>query len=173
MQNVRDAIRSRFPDTDVGRDGQAVVVRFADGEDPVDVVPGVYGGPGPNNYPKFFIPDGAGDWMPTSPQAHNKFIAERDGGGKLPNVARLAKWWRICRSPNVPLSGFHVEMLLANSGICTGVKSYARCFSELLDLLERRGGAALQDPIGVSGYIKAASTDAKRDQLRHVGRIIG
>ena len=166
MQNVRKALLSRFPDTDVGRDGQAVVVRFADGEDPVDVVPAVYVAAGANNYPTYAIPDGAGGWMESSPQAHNRYIGDRDGGGKLPNVARIAKWWKISREVEIPLSGFHVEMLLAGQGICLGVKSYAECFADLLDVLERRDCASLQDPLGVSGYISAAGTNGKRDQLR-------
>lgn len=165
MQTVRTALLARFPDTDVGRDGQAVVVHFADGEDPVDVVPAVYVGPGPGNYPKYLIPDGAGDWMETSPEAHNKYIELRSGGGKLPNVARIAKWWRLSREPEIPLSGFHVEVLLASQGICSGVKSYAQCFAELLDLLDRRECAALQDPLGVCGYLRSAATSAKRQQL--------
>lgn len=165
MQTVRKALLARFPDTDVGRDGQAVVVHFADGDDPVDVVPAVYIGPGPTNYPKYVIPDGARGWMETSPQAHNRYIELRSGGGKLPNVARIAKWWRLSRDVEIPLSGFHVEMLLASQGICSGVRSYAQCFADLLDLLDRRECAALQDPLGVSGYLRAAATDSKRETL--------
>ena len=165
MQTVRKSLLARFPGTDVGRDGQAVVVRFADGEDPVDVVPAAYVGPGPSNYPTYAIPDGEGNWMKTAPQAHNRYIELRNGGGKLPNVARIAKWWRISRDVEIPLSGFHVEMLLASEGICTGVKSYAECFADLLGVLQRRGCAALQDPLGVSGYIRAAASQSQRDQL--------
>ncbi len=165
MQTVRKALLARFPDTDTGRDGQAVVVHFAGGEDPVDVVPAFYIGSGPSNYPKYAIPDGAGGWMETSPQAHNRYIELRSGGGKLPNAARIAKWWRLSRDVEIPLSGFHVEMLLAAQEICSGVKSYAQCFADLLDLLDRRECAALQDPLGVSGYLRAAATDAKREQL--------
>jgi predicted nucleotidyltransferase len=165
MQTVRKALLARFPDTDAGRDGQAVVVQFAAGEDPVDVVPAFYIGAGPGNYPKYAIPDGAGGWMETSPQAHNRYIEFRSGGGKVPNVARIAKWWRLSRDVEIPLSGFHVEMLLANQELCSGVKSYAQCFADLLDLLDRRECAALQDPLGVSGYLRAAATTPKRKQL--------
>lgn len=165
MQTVRKALLARFPGTEIGRDAQAVVVRFADGDDPVDVVPAVYVDAGPGNYPKYAIPDGARGWMETCPEAHNRYIGLRNGGGKLPNVARIAKWWRLSRDVEIPLSGFHVEMLLASQDLCSGVKSYAQCFSDLLNLLNRRECAALQDPLGVSGYIHATATKAKRDQL--------
>jgi hypothetical protein len=51
---------------------------------PVDVVPGFYGESGedlPGNtkhYPIFYIPDGNGDWLATSPDAHNRFIHDEN-----------------------------------------------------------------------------------------------
>jgi signal transduction histidine kinase len=49
-----------------------------------------------------------------------KYIREADvrSGGKLRHVAQLMKHWRECRSPRVPLSSFHIEMLLVSARNC-------------------------------------------------------
>lgn len=84
LGNVRDELLRRYAFTNVTRDVHAVVVRFADNQHPVDVVPGFYWQHGgAKNYPVFAIPDGKGGWMLTSPQTHNKYIKdadERSGG---------------------------------------------------------------------------------------------
>ena len=96
---------------------------------------------------------------------HNRFIRDADeaSGGKLKNVAKLMKFWRLCRSPNVALSSFHIEMLLAETGICKGAKSYGQCFYELLAELARRECRGFMDPCEVSGMLSACDTEAKRD----------
>jgi len=162
LKNVRKQLESRFKNTDIGRDGQAVVVSFRDGDHPVDVVPAFFDGPGRDNYPVFKIPDGAGSWMKTSPGLHNKYIAEADilSGHKLRSTARLLKFWRTTRT--TPLNSFHIELLLAKEAICTVAKGLSECLADALQELTRRECRALQDPMGVSGWIPAANTDAMR-----------
>lgn len=166
LDEVRRQLEDRYTSTHVEKDGQAVVINFADGKYPVDVVPSFFKGPSAahNNYPVFYIPDGDGWWLESSPQAHNKYITDADtkSGGKLKNVARLLKYWRICRNPQIPINSFHIELLLAQTGTCVGIKSYAWCMYETFKLLHERDGRALQDPVGLSGLVKAANTEAKR-----------
>lgn len=166
LKNVRVQLEDRYTATKIGKDGQAIVVDFRDGDHPVDVVPAFYEGPAAslNNYPVFRIPDGEGGWMQTSPDAHNRYIIEADqrSRGKLKGVVRLIKFWRTTR--NVPLNSFHVELLLAENSVCDGVKSYAECVADAMALLAERGCRGLQDPLGISGIVKAANTEAKRQQ---------
>lgn len=163
LNDARLQLQTRYQNTEVGRDGQAVVVHFADGEHPVDVVPGVFGG-FEGKYPAYWIPNGAGDWMKTAPTAHAAYITVADtrSAGKLKNVAKLIKFWRVCRTPEVPLNSFHLELLLAECGICTGVKTYGHCLYAAFQLLADRKCAALQDPVRISGLVRAANTEAKR-----------
>lgn len=164
LNHTRDQLQDRYTETEIGRDNQAIVIYFRDGQHPVDVTPAVYTGPGLNNYPIYAIPDGEGWWKETSPHIHNKFIKDQHlaSGGKLRNVVKLLKFWRYCRTPHVPLNSFHVELLLAQEGTCIGAKGYARCFAETLHLLASRRCRALQDPLRVAGYVKAANTEFKR-----------
>jgi predicted nucleotidyltransferase len=167
LGDVRDALRERYPGTAIGRDGQAVVVSFNDGGHPLDVVPACYLEHGGSlNYPLYAIPDGQNGWMQTSPGAHNKFIGDADArsGGKLKYVGQAFKVWRDARAGAVPISAFHVELVLANEGHADGARSYSSIFRDLLMVLARRECAALRDPIGVSGLIAASSTESKRQQ---------
>lgn len=167
LKNIRDQLQDRYTKTEVGRDGQAVVISFGDGKHPVDVVPGFYWEAGPNGYPVFYIPDGSGGWMKTSPQLHNRYIAAADdrSAGKLKSVARLLKFWASRRSSSDSLSGFHLEMLLASTDLCARPQAHAISFTEAIKQLSGRNCRALQDPLGVAGYIKAVGTDAKQSAL--------
>jgi len=167
MLNVRDGLKERFPSSDIGRDGQAVVVDFAQGRETVDVVPAYYQGPGLGNYPVYRIPDGRGGWMETSPELHNKFIADADkaSGFKLKNVVRLMKAWGQSRAAAGELTSLHLELLLASQGTCLGVKSYSSCLRDTFQLLSSRECRALQDPQHWAGLIPAAGTESKRVAL--------
>jgi predicted nucleotidyltransferase len=185
LANIRTELDSRFLSTELGKDCQAVTIRFGDGQYPVDVVPAVFGEwlriPSAS-VPAYYIPDGSGSWTRTSPAAHDKYIEQADArsGGKLKNVAKMIKYWRWCRSPEIPLNSFHLEMLLASEDLCSGVKSYSTCLADTLAELTRREARALIDPLGISGHIKAANTEAKRvrvaravqDSSFHAGRAL-
>jgi hypothetical protein len=160
LDNVRSALEGRLPNTQIGRDIHAIVVRFATGVQ-VDVVPAYFAGmTSDKRFPTYGMPDGAGGWMRVSPDAHANYIAQADAQsvGKLRGTARIMKYWRAQRAPAIPLSSFHIEMILAQDGICAGVKTYATCFTELLMKLAARNCNALRDPLGIAGNIPAVKS---------------
>jgi hypothetical protein len=165
LDRLRCELASRFPQTPVSRDQQAVVVRFAAGDYPVDVVPAFFWATGPDNWPVYQIPNGEGEWMETGPGIHGKFI--RDAGersrGKLHRTVQLLKFWRECRTPRVPLSSFHLELLLADHHICEGAKSYSQCLTEAFQLLAQRECRAYRDPMKVSGNVGAVKSESQRE----------
>ncbi len=163
LAGVRNQLSARFPATNIGRDGQAVVVPFSDGRS-LDVVPAGWLRAQSDGWPLYIIPDDAGGWLETAPDSHGRFIRDEDirSGGKLKNVSRLFKYWKQCRSQAVPISSFHVELLMAGAGLCGVGMSYAQCFAALLALLGERGCRALQDPLRISGLVNACGTEAKR-----------
>src|SRR5205085_9031744 len=61
--------------------------------------------------------------------------------------------------PHIPLNSFHAELLLAREGISVGAKSYAVCLNDALATLANRACRQFQDPLGISGLIKAAYTE--------------
>lgn len=166
LKKVRDAAQQTFRTTAIGKDGQAVVVAFGDHRT-IDIVPGWWHSALPNGWPRYMIPDGGGGWLATAPDSHAKYIADGDlaSGGKLKSVARILKYWRVCRATPLPLSAFHLELLLTANSICAPGKTLAVCVRDALSVLKSRACRALQDPCRVSGLISAAGTDAQRDRL--------
>jgi hypothetical protein len=166
LDRVRKALMKTFPNTVLGRDGQALVIDFADGRS-VDVVPAIWRKHVPEKGPLYWIPGADDQWLETVPHAQNKYINDGDAasGGQLKSVVRILKYWRHCRTPSLALSGFHLELLLTQDGTCNGAKTHAQCVADAFELLAKRRCRALQDPCGVSGLISAAGTSAKLTAL--------
>lgn len=162
LSNIGAELKARFRSTSIYRDSQAIVADFQNSR--VDVVPSYFAGMTAQNKPMYRIPDGVGGWMDTSPAQHNAFISRENelSRHKLRRVAQLVKFWRECRSPRVPISSFHIEMVLASEGICRGVKSYGECLMEVFQGLAQRECRGLQDPLRISGLIPAVKSDASR-----------
>lgn len=167
LRQVRDDLQSRFPSTEIRRDEMSIVVEFSQGDHAVDVVPAIFRSPTQSGYPLFSIPDGSGGWLDTSPDLHFKYLRDADArsGGKLKRVIQLVKWWRVCRTPNVPLLSFHIEMALALSRAAVGAAPYSQVLALGFNVMNIRRGAALRDPCGVSGLIPAAKTEAQRNSV--------
>ena len=167
LATFRQTLSATFQRTEIGRDQQAVVIDFGDGEHPVDVVPAFYAGQdGYQNHPVFWIPDGTRGWMKTSPSSHNRYLrdADQQARGHLRAIAMMFRFWRTTRSTPVPISGFHVELMLASRQLSLGVRTYSGKFRDLLVELSNRECAALNDPVQISGRIAACGTEAKRAQ---------
>jgi predicted nucleotidyltransferase len=165
LEKVRQALAERYPNSDVYKDGIAIAVSFSDGQH-VDVVPGVFGSMYQEKWPVYLIPDNVGGWMQTCPSLYDAYLAgaNKESGSKLIYVAQLMKFWRECREPRIPLSSFHIEMVLAYEEVCKGVKSYADCILEILRSVARRECRAMRDPYGIAGNIPAVKTASQRER---------
>lgn len=168
LENLRVDLDARLPSA-VMRSDCAVVVTFSDGKR-VDLVPAVFQGMLPvagTSRPVYQIPDGAGGWRVSAPEAHAAYIeaANARSGSRLRNVARLVKYMRETRASPLPLSSFHVELVLAELAPQLVARSYAQCVHLLLETLVARSCRGLTDPLHLGPPIQAAGTDAKRASL--------
>lgn len=163
LRNIRAAIIDRYPTSDIGRDVSAVTVSFADGI-AVDVVPAVFEGPIAGGYPMYLIPDGDGGWLETSPDRQRLVFSLADAAsrGKLRASVQLVKAWARYREVPLPISSFYLETVLAQAGLTRGARSYSRILTESILALADRGERAVRDPLGISGYIHVAATEAQR-----------
>ncbi|HMJ91130.1 MAG TPA: hypothetical protein VK530_15005 [Candidatus Acidoferrum sp.] len=165
LDNVRRALIERYPFSDIRKDGIAIAIAFSDGRH-VDVVPAIFDYMYDGKWPVYLIPDGVGGWMKTCPSLYDAYLdeANRQSGGKLLYVAQMMKFWRECRNPRIPLSSFHIEMVLASEHVCKGIKSYADCVLDLLRSLTRRECRAIRDPYDIAGNIPAVKTANQRER---------
>lgn len=168
LGRVRNNLAGRFQRTRIRRDNQAVVIHFAQGTEPVDVVPAIfYEFRGDKKSPVYLIPDGNGDWLETAPQAHNAYLKKANtlAGSKLRKTVQLMKHWRHSRATSLCLSSIYLELLLASQSTCVGIKSYPMCFFESLLLLEKSQCRRLEDPVGIAGELFSSSTKPQRVSL--------
>lgn len=162
LTKVRNSLDGRFPFTGVHVDCPAVVVPFGSSASetteivPADLVDET------GAYPVYEIADGADGWMRASPDAHKAYVAAVDEkhGGKVKPLIRFIKAWKCYR--DVPISSFYLELRIAKYAASESGIVYDIDVKRVLAQLRDTNLASMQDPMGVSGYIAACSTDAKR-----------
>lgn len=107
LQDVKNSIKATFPKTDVGGDGQVVVVEYSDGMK-FEVVPCF------NNEDKSFTyPDSnnGGKWKTTDPLPEIQAVADLDRkcNGNLKELCRMTRAWK--NEWNVPMGGLLIDTL--------------------------------------------------------------
>ena len=166
LTKVSQDLNDRFVQTDIRKDGQAVVVSFGGGQNSLDIVPAVFH-KFHDRKPIFLIPDGAGNWLETSPAAHNSYIntENRRSVEKLKKLGQLIRFWKHTRASSIPISSFYIDLLLARTGICLGAKTYPQMLYEFFKLMYDRKCRGLRDPVGIAGNVYAVQTTAKGNKL--------
>jgi hypothetical protein len=162
LGKVRDALVVRFPNTEVRVNGPTVCCPFGTtAAERTEVLPADYVWES-NGYKVYDIADGAGGWMKTSPDAHNAYVRAIDGklGGKVKPLIRFLKAWKCYR--DVPISSFYLELRVAKYASGEKAIVYDIDMKNIIKLLFDGQLASMQDPMGISGYIPACSTDAKK-----------
>ena len=162
LQKLKNALAERFPDTGVTVRCPSVKVPFGNlAKETIEIVPGDLMSTEPNRI--YDIPDCAGGWMKTSPDAHNAYVREINDklSLKVKPLIRYIKAWKYYRS--VPISSFYLEMRIAK--YCEGESSivYRLDIEYFLRRMLTGKLAKLQDPVGVSGYISPCSSQANLD----------
>jgi len=167
LKNVRVELATRFRDTEIGKSGPSVLVNFGQGGYAVDVVPAIR--VNSREHGLYEIPASERGWLLTNPVAHNKYLMEQNDAstGKLRKISMLVKYWARCRR-SLSLHSFTSEIILADSGVCKGVKSYGEllhgAFARLLEYADR----PYPDPLRISNSLTLASTESKARKLRGV-----
>lgn len=108
LQAVSRSIKNTYSSTDVGGDGQVVVVSFTDGMK-FEVVPGFKNKDGSS----YTYPDSnnGGSWKVTNPKPEIEAIATRDAdcNNNLKPLCRMARAWK--ETWDVPIGGLLIDTL--------------------------------------------------------------
>lgn len=171
LVQLETVLKSRYPSTYISIDRPAVAVHFGSGYETWEVIP-AHVAESRNDHLIYDIPGpqlGAG-WIRSAPDAHLKYVnacnsIPQDGRAKA--LARLVKAWKYLW--DVPVSSFYLEMRAAQyvAGQSTYIHIYDFCY--LLERLSADGLMPLEDPSGLTGDIRACSSEsaysASRAQL--------
>lgn len=162
LSQVRDTLDRRFQFTGVHVDCPAVVCPFGtDVKESTEITPADCVEKTTDGYFVYKIPDCSGGWMRSSPAVHNAYVREVDQklGGKVKPLIRFIKAWKYYR--DVPISSFYLELRVAKYAEGESSILYDIDVKRVFSLLYRVGLSQMQDPMGISGYINACSTQAK------------
>jgi hypothetical protein len=162
LGKIRDALNTRFPYTGVRVNCPAVCCPFGTtAAERTEVIPADYMWES-NGYKVYDIADGTGEWMKTSPDAHNAYVRAVDDKfyGKVKPLVRFLKAWKCFR--DVPISSFYLELRVARYAAGETAIVYDIDVKNVLKMLFDCQLASMQDPMGISGYIPACSTDTKK-----------
>ena len=107
LQAVRASVRKTYPATDIGADGQVIVVSFGD-DIRVDLVPAFTNAGGSFTYPDS---NHGGSWKKTNPKPEIAAIRNRNDAcnGNLIPLCRMMRAWKT--KMTVPISGLLVDTL--------------------------------------------------------------
>ena len=167
LGKVRDALDFRFPNTGVRVNCPAVCCPFGWlATEQTEVIPADQMRDS-NGYQVYDIADGAGGaggWMKTSPDAHNAYVHAIDNklNCKVKPLIRFIKAWKYFR--DAPVSSFYLELRTAKYAAGENAIVYEIDVKNILKMLFDGGLASMQDPMGISGYIPACSTENKRQE---------
>jgi hypothetical protein len=99
--------------------------------------------------------------MRSSPDAHNAYVLQQHQrlGNKVKPLIRFIKAWKFFRQ--VPISSFYLELRVAKYAEGESSILYSIDVKRVLTRLLDANLAAIQDPMGVSGYIYPCTSEAK------------
>jgi hypothetical protein len=162
LTQVREVLDRRFSRTGVHVDCPAVVCPFGTlAKESTEITPANCVEVTKAGDLVYEIPDCSGGWMLSSPAVHNAYVREVDQklGGKVKPLIRFIKAWKYyC---NVPISSFYLELRVAKYAESQPFIVYDIDVKTIYLLLYNLGLAKMQDPMGISGYITACSTEPK------------
>jgi len=165
LTEIRDALANHFPFTGVRVSCPAVRIPFGtSAKESTEVVPADYIDLSSESYPIYEIADCSGNWMRSSPEAHNAYVRTIDGkmDGKVKPLTRFVKAWKYCQQ--VPISSFYLELRVAKYAAEEPYIMYSIDVERIFSLLQEKGLAAMKDPKGIAGYVAACSTQAQLNE---------
>ena len=107
LQEVRNSVKKTYPGTDIGADGQVILIPFSD-RITFELVPGFLNSDDSYTYPDS---NGGGSWKRTNPRPEIEAIRTRNStcNDNLIPLCRMMRAWKKKRS--VPIGGLLIDTL--------------------------------------------------------------
>jgi len=168
LRKVKEALQETFWRTDgISVNTPAVKIPFGNyASETLEVTPCTFNGlvdTPVGSKSSYDIPSYDGGWMKSSPQAHIAYVNREDKrlDYKLKPLIRLIKAWKFYN--NVPISSFYLELRVTKYAESESCIVYDIDIKNIMKFLNDNDLPSIQDPMGISGYVKACSTDTKRE----------
>jgi hypothetical protein len=112
----------------------------------------------------YYIANFNDGWMQSSPQAHNAYVNKHNNrlNGKLKPLIQLVKAWKFYN--RVPISSFYLELRVTKYAEEEKSIVYDIDIHHIMRFLYNNDLPSIIDPMGISGYVYACTTDAKREE---------
>ncbi len=167
LNKFRDTLKLTYPDSKIGRDGQAITVHLSSLGFTIDIVPAFYIQPILIDAPRYCIPMGHNirDWKITNPDLDKARVhaANKIHNGMASHIIMFIKYWNKCRNRN-RLSSYHVEVmclaLLGTNPIQDYAEGIFRVFTSAPDFMNR----SCPDPKGLGPPIDEYLSDDVRQR---------
>ena len=164
LREIKECLQRRYQSTNIYVDSPAIVLDFGYGVwDTAEVIPAAYVR---QQYEKsvYKIPNGNGGWMESSPSLHSSYVSSQNSRlkKKLKPLIRYLKAWKYyC---NVPISSFYLELRVTKWMEGESSIVYEIDIDTIFRKLANCELASIQDPKGISGYVSACSSAAKKEE---------
>ena len=166
LRKLRNTLAKRFPNTRVRTSSPAVIVPFGtDARETTEITPAFYVGT-QHRFKVYEIPDCAGGWMKSSPDAHNFYVrsVDRNLSSKVKPLVRFIKAWKYLN--NVPVSSFYLELRVAKYASKKSSILYSAHIAGIFRFLHDSELAKVRDPMGISGNISPCRTEPELRMTR-------
>jgi len=163
LQVIKNALDTRFPSTGVCVRCPAVRVPFGQyASQDTEIVPADFVKT-ETGFRVFDIPDCDNDWIKASPEAHNAYVAyvNKEKNNKVKPLIRFMKAWKYFR--NVPISSFYLELRTCKYAATETTIIYSIDIKNILKFLLEQNLPAIQDPMGISGYIYPCKSETQKE----------
>lgn len=114
-----------------------------------------------NKY-SYNIPNYDDGWMQSSPGAHIDYVNREDKrlGGKLKPLIQMVKAWKFYNQ--IPIYSFYLELRVTKYAEGESLIVYDIDLKNFFKFLDDNSLPSIQDPMGISGMVRACKTDAKK-----------
>ena len=167
LRKVKEALQETFWNTDgIEVSTPAVKIPFGTyASETLELTPCTFNGTistPVGSHASYDIPDNDGGWMQSSPKAHNAYVKREDDrlSGKVKPLIRLIKAWKYYNS--VPINSFYLELRVTKYAEAENSIIYDWDVRKFIKWLYDNDLPSIRDPMGISGEVRACSSEAKR-----------
>lgn len=168
LRYVKEALQNTFWSTSgIVVSSPAVRIPFGTYKsEELEIIPCCYNGLSETNlgkFRKYEIPDCNGEWMFSSPKAHNEYVEYHDKrlNRQLKPLIQLVKAWKYFN--DVPIMSFYLELRVTKYMEKETVIVYDIDLLDILKKLQDCELASIRDPMEISGLIPSSKTPSQKE----------